>query len=71
MRGPGGPAGLQNRFAAVMRPWRFDSPAFREWRYQVTGLGHQDVCASEAHMRDRCNGANEAVVVGGSTVLKR
>jgi hypothetical protein len=29
MRGPGGPAGLQNRFAAVMRPWRFDSPAFR------------------------------------------
>ena len=29
MRGPGGPAGLQNRFAAVRRPWRFDSPAFR------------------------------------------
>ena len=29
MRGPGGPAGLQNRFATVMRPWRFDSPAFR------------------------------------------
>ena len=30
MRGPGGPAGLQNRFATVIRPWRFDSPAFRD-----------------------------------------
>jgi hypothetical protein len=29
MCGPGGPAGLQNRFADVKRPWRFDSPTFR------------------------------------------
>ena len=29
MCGPGGPAGLQNRFADAKRPWRFDSPTFR------------------------------------------
>jgi hypothetical protein len=29
MCGPGGPAGLQNRFADVKRAWRFDSPTFR------------------------------------------
>ncbi len=39
MRGPGGPAGLQNRFAAVIRPWRFDSPAFRDFR--ATGYSCQ------------------------------
>src|SRR5215204_1373705 len=38
MRGPGGPAGLQNRFTAVIRPRRFDSPAFREWRFKATGF---------------------------------
>src|SRR3712207_6796099 len=39
MRGPGGPAGLQNRFAALgTRLWRFDSPAFRDRRHQAAGV---------------------------------
>ena len=50
MRGPGGPAGLQNRFAAVIRPWRFDSPAFRDFRLQVTGVRYQ-VGSTEGYSR--------------------
>src|SRR3712207_3905188 len=39
MRGPGGPAGLQNRFAALgTRPRRFDFPAFPDRRHQAAGL---------------------------------
>ncbi len=38
MRGPGGPAGLQNQFATVMRSWRFDSPAFRFSSSQLSAV---------------------------------
>src|SRR5829696_8163548 len=65
MRGPGGPAGLQNRFAAVTRPWRFDSPAFREWRLQAPGYRQG---GGTAYLQ-QCGSARNATMLRSKTSL--
>ena len=68
MRGPGGPAGLQNRFAVAMRPWWFDPPAFRfiqEFSDEREVLGMADF----SHLDSE--GAARMVDVGEKAVVRR